>query len=58
MVIGYSGAGKSTLARALAGSRCAPVLHLDRLYWLPGWHERAPEQMRGMLDAFLKEPDS
>lgn len=58
MVIGYSGAGKSTLARALAGSRCAPVLHLDRLYWLPGWHERDPEQMRGMLDAFLKEHDS
>ena len=58
MVIGYSGAGKSPLARALAGSRCAPVLHLDRLYWLPGWHERDPEQMRGMLDAFLKEHDS
>lgn len=39
-IIGYSGAGKSTLAKALGAQYDCPVLHLDALHFLPGWHER------------------
>src|SRR4029453_19017938 len=36
-VIGPAGAGKSTLASELGLRLGIPVLHLDQLYWRPGW---------------------
>jgi adenylate kinase family enzyme len=39
LVIGSGGAGKSTLARRLGDKLTIPVIHLDRLYWRPGWVE-------------------
>jgi adenylate kinase family enzyme len=39
IVIGSGGAGKSTFARKLAGVTGLPLIHLDRLYWRPGWIE-------------------
>ncbi len=53
-VIGYSGAGKSTLAGRLGARFGLPVLHLDKLHFAPGWVERADEEMRADLRAFLK----
>jgi adenylate kinase family enzyme len=37
LVIGSGGAGKSTVARRIATSTGLPIVHLDRLYWHPGW---------------------
>lgn len=37
LVIGSGGAGKTTLARRIAASASLPLVHLDRLYWQPGW---------------------
>ncbi len=37
VVIGCSGSGKSTFARALGAKTGLPVVHLDTLYWHPGW---------------------
>ena len=37
LVIGSGGAGKSTLSRQLGERLGLPVVHLDALYWRPGW---------------------
>jgi hypothetical protein len=37
VVTGPAGAGKSELARRLGGLLGIPVLHLDTLFWGPGW---------------------
>ncbi len=36
-IIGPGGAGKSTLARQIGGRLGIEVIHLDALYWRPGW---------------------
>lgn len=41
-ILGNSGAGKSTLAAVLGDVSGLPVVHLDRIFWKPGWIE-APE---------------
>lgn len=43
LVIGPCGAGKSTLAMELGERLALPVVHLDRLNWLPGWREEDRE---------------
>jgi len=45
MVIGGSGSGKSTVARKLGDITGLPVVHIDKIHWLPGWVER-PETER------------
>ena len=37
VIIGCGGSGKSTLARTLGGRTGLPVIHLDKLFWTPGW---------------------
>ena len=39
IIIGCGGAGKSTLARQLGEKLDIPVVHLDKLFWKPGWVE-------------------
>jgi adenylate kinase family enzyme len=37
MIIGSGGAGKSTLSRQLGQILDLPVIHLDAIFWKPGW---------------------
>lgn len=53
LVVGSAGAGKSTLAMALASALELPVIHLDKLWWLPGWRNRSQEEFDRMLDREL-----
>ena len=39
LVIGSGGAGKTTLARLLAARLDIELIHLDSIYWNPGWVE-------------------
>ncbi len=57
-IIGYSGSGKSTLAAQLGQSYGVPVLHLDSVHWLPGWVERAREEEKALVRAFLDRNES
>lgn len=56
LIIGSPGSGKSTLARALAARTGLPLVHLDQVYWCPGWVERDKGEWLAMLTAALAEP--
>lgn len=43
LVLGNGGAGKSYLAVALGARLGLDVVHLDRLFWRPGWTKSATE---------------
>jgi adenylate kinase family enzyme len=51
LLIGCSGGGKSTLARALGATLGIPVIHLDVLFWKPGWVESSYEEFRPRVEA-------
>ena len=44
VIIGCGGAGKSTLARQLGEKLNLPVVHLDKLFWRPGWVQVSQEE--------------
>ena len=43
VVLGMGGAGKSVLARRLGAAWALRVLHLDAVFWGPGWRPTPPE---------------
>jgi adenylate kinase family enzyme len=49
LVIGSGGAGKPTLARELAAATGLPLVHLDRLYWRPGWVPTPTDEWRDVV---------
>ena len=56
MIIGSGGAGKSTLARQLGEKLDLPVVHLDQLFWKPGWVEEPREVFDEELAKELEKP--
>ena len=49
IIIGCGGAGKSTLARELGEKLDLPVVHLDKLFWKPGWVEMEKDAFDALL---------
>lgn len=52
-IIGRSGGGKSSLATALGAALRLPVIHLDAVYWSPGWKGRDDADFRAGVEAAL-----
>jgi adenylate kinase family enzyme len=55
LVIGSGGAGKSTFARRLGARLKIKVIHLDSLYWRPGWAETPKAEWLKCVEELLKE---
>ena len=55
MIIGCGGAGKSTLARQLGEKLGLPVVHLDILFWTPGWVPVSQEEFDKLLHKELEK---
>ena len=53
LVIGSGGAGKSTVARQIGERTGLPVVHLDALYWRPGWVPTPPPAWRQAVQALV-----
>lgn len=53
LVIGSSGAGKSVFAARLAERAGLPLIHLDTVYWRPGWVKTPREEWIGTVDGLL-----
>ena len=49
LVIGSGGAGKTTLARRIAERTGLPLIHLDALFWKPGWVETPNEEWDAIM---------
>ena len=56
LIVGCGGAGKSTLAGKMGELFGLPVVHLDKLWWLPGWRHRTCEEFDLLLAEELKKP--
>ena len=56
IVIGCSGSGKSTLARKLGEVTQLPVVHLDKLWWKPGWETVTRDEFDILHRAAMEEP--
>jgi len=50
MIIGSSGSGKSTIAKKLGEITKLPVIHIDKMYWKPGWELRPMEEVISMVN--------
>ena len=55
MIIGCGGSGKSTLARQLGEKTGLPVVHLDKLFWRPGWVSLTREEFDVVHNAAIEE---
>lgn len=53
LVIGSSGAGKSVFAARLAKRTGLPLIHLDALYWKPGWIQTPKDEWLRTVDGLL-----
>ena len=53
-IIGSGGSGKSTLARDLSVKLDIPVVHLDAIFWRPGWVEQPQHEWRARQQELVR----
>ena len=57
LIVGSGGAGKSTLSRQLATQWDLPVIHLDALFWQPGWRPTPRPEFMSKVKVELTKPE-
>lgn len=57
LIVGNGGGGKSTLARRLGDRLGLPVIHLDVLFWKPGWVGSDKAEFRARVAEALTAPE-
>ncbi len=55
MIFGASGSGKSTLAQRLGDVTGLPVVHIDPMYWKPGWVQREAGETTVLIRAAMAQ---
>ena len=56
IIIGCGGAGKSTLAQKMGQKTGLPVVHLDKLFWKPGWVESTEAEIDEKIRQEMEKP--
>src|SRR5205823_13278780 len=54
LVIGSGGSGKTTFAQRLAQRTGLPLIHLDSLYWHPGWEPTLEDEWREKVRGLVR----
>ncbi|UOQ42804.1 hypothetical protein MUN89_12600 [Halobacillus salinarum] len=54
-ILGSAGSGKSTLAKILGEKLHVDVLHLDTLFWKPGWKASTIHELKNKQKKFLNK---
>ncbi|TIO08328.1 AAA family ATPase [Mesorhizobium sp.] len=57
VILGNAGSGKSTLAREVGERLKLPVVHLDKLFWGPGWSKPQYEVFRARVSEAISGDD-
>ena len=57
MFIGCPGAGKTTLSEKFAKKVGLPIVHLDHLFWKPGWVQRDKPEFEDLVRAELAKDE-
>ncbi|MEQ8169836.1 MAG: DNA topology modulation protein [Candidatus Eremiobacterota bacterium] len=55
LILGCSGSGKTTLALELGNILNLEVIHLDRLYWNPGWVSTPEDEWLEIIKDIIKK---
>ncbi|WP_025026938.1 DNA topology modulation protein [Caldalkalibacillus mannanilyticus] len=55
LVLGCSGSGKSTFSQQLGELTGLPVVHLDSLFWKPGWVSSDESEWNETIEQLLKK---
>lgn len=57
VVVGPGGSGKSTLARQVGSALCLEVVHLDSVFWKPGWVRVPAGEQQELLNEIVARPE-
>lgn len=57
LIVGSGGAGKSTLSRQLGQLWNIPIVHLDALFWQPGWNPSPRPEFNEKVKGELEKPE-
>jgi adenylate kinase family enzyme len=54
LLIGAGGGGKSVLAARIAAQTRLPLIHLDALFWKPGWVQMPRDEWRRVIEELVR----